>query len=421
MKSFFLNLVALALFAAAAAAAGILTTETLLFQLVAQWLVSELWFAAYLVPALLMQLFGRKGEERAAVRQRRAARWTSFCLLLIPAVLFGILSLAESLSSNALRHWLGLPLGGALYTCSFAGFLLLFILSLFTGAAPLSVQAALEQLLDDKVDEAREGIRAEAARSALATPPPLPAAGSCNFSGIPSRHSRLFEAHQRDVARMLQEGEQLLFATAPAGEVPAGDEMQSYLFGGGFGAAGLFLLSNACSLQRSGELSGLALWAFCIMGGAFLLAALPLLVTPLRRRRRLRSIDYFITDRRLLIYRGDEVHTQPWNEPCVCYLTPRAGSCGDIAVIRKGLGYHILRGFFKRWARLNEEETRNSFDNRGSFNNGKDMQTQALINVEGAEAIHACITELLAGRQPARRGAGGAVELNDLCLTRPFL
>ncbi len=406
MKSLVLNLIALALFSAFAAAAGMLTAEVLIFQLAAQWLVNELWFDAYLVPALLMQLFGRKGEGRDVARQRCAARWTSFCLLLLPAILYGILSLVEALSSNALSHWLGLPLGSGLYSCSFGAFVLLFMLSLFTGAMPLSVQAALEGLFDDKMNDARAEMKAEMKaeieRNAEAPSlPPVQLAGS-EFAAIPAHHSRLFAEHERDLVRKLQAGEELLLATAPAGEVPMGDEIQSYLFGGGFGAAGLFLLASGYTLQQSGELAGFALWAFYVMGAAFLLFALPVLLAPLRWRRRLRGIDYFITNRRLFIYRGEEVHSQIWSEPCICHLTPRAGSCGDISVIRKGRGYHILRTFFKRWAGFNEEETRRSFDT-GTFNNGKDMQTQALINVEGAQAIHALITDLLAEAQSQAR------------------
>ncbi len=401
VKSLFLNLAALALFSAFAAAGGFLTAETLLFQLAAQWLVNEIWFAFHLVPALLMQLFGRKGEGREEARQRRAARWTSFCLLLFPALLYGLLSLVEGLTSNALSDGLGLPLGSQLYLCSYAGFGLLFILSLFTGAAPLSVQAVVENFMDDKIDDLHKELRAEAraAAAAASTLPPVPTPAAVELPEIPLHHSRLFAAHEKDFTRKLQDGEQLLLATAPAEAVSAGDEGLCYLFGGIFSAAGLFLLFLAHSLHQSGELTGLVLGAVYLMGAVFLLIALPVLATPLRQRRSLLTIDYFITNHRLLIYRGSEVHVQAWHEPCACYLTPRAGTRGDVAVIRKGMGYQLLRGFFKRWAGLNEEEMRHSFDKEERFQNGRDMQTQALINVEEAHAIHALIKSLLAEAQ----------------------
>ncbi len=403
MKSLFINIAALALFSVFAAVSGIISNETILFQIAVQWIVNELWFDVYLVPVLLMQLFGRKGEERDAARQRRAARWTSFCLLLIPAILFGIISLIESLTTNALGNWLGLSLDAALFTCSFAGFFLLFVLSLFTGAMPLSVQASLENFFDEKFDNFKEEVKAEVEQSNAATPPPLPvvAAATCDTNTIPSRHSRLYAAHERDFARKQQTDEELILTTAPAGEAPMGDETQSFLIGGGFGAVGLFLLYNAYVWQQTGELAGVALWLLYLMGAVFVLFALPVVIGPLRWRKRLNSIDYFITNRRLVIYRGDEVYSQPWKEPCICHLTLRAGTRGDIAVIRKGMSYHLLRTFFKRWAGFNEEETRRSFD-KGTFNNGKDMQTQALINVEGAEAIHALIAGLREGAQQER-------------------
>ncbi len=403
MKAFFLNIAALALFAAAAAATGILTTETILFQLAAQWLVNELWFDVCIIPTLLLQLFGRKGEGRDEAHLRRAARWTSICLLLLPALLYGLLALVESLTSNALGNWLGLPLGAELYSCSFAGFFLLFLLTLFAGARPLSVQAAFENVVDDALDRAKEDIQAAANTSNTTAAQPAPAQPETTreLTGVSCRHSRLYADHERDFERKRQAGEQLILATAPAAEVPMPGAMQSYLVGGGFGLAALVLLSNGYAFQQSGEMGSMVIWALCIMGTVFLLFALPLLLTPLRWRLRLNGVDYFITNRRLLIYCGNNVHIQAWNEPCVCQLTPRAGSCGDVAVIRKGRGYHILRTFFKRWAGLNEEQTRNSFD-KGSFNNGKDWQTQALINVEGAEAIHTLITGMLEANERPR-------------------
>ncbi len=396
MKSLFINLAALAFFSAFAAVSGILSNEAIIFQIAVQWLVNELWFDAYLVPLLLMQLFGRKESKREVARQRRAARWTSVCLLLFPAILFGIISLIESLTTNALGNWLGLSLEAGLFTCSFAGFFLLFILALFTGAMPLSVQATLENFFDEKLDTFREEVKTEVEQSQASALPPLPvmSAASCDTSVVPTRHSRLYAAHERDFARKQQADEELILATAPAGVVPIGDETQSFLVGGGFGAVGLFLLYNACVWQQTGELAGMALWMCYLIGAVFVLFALPVVIGPLRWRKRLNSIDYFITNRRLVIYRGDEVYSQPWKEPCICHLTLRAGTCGDVAVIRKGMGYHLLRTFFKRWAGFNEEETRRSFD-KGTFNNGKDLQTQALINVEGAEAIHALIAGLL--------------------------
>ncbi len=70
---------------------------------------------------------------------------------------------------------------------------------------------------------------------------------------------------------------------------------------------------------------------------------------------------------------------------------------------RKGMGYRLLRGLFKRWSGLNKEELSRSFDKEERFQNGKDMQTQALINVEGAEALHALISGLLAGARQEHR------------------
>ncbi len=410
MKALSLNITALAIFAAASAATGILTTETILFQLAAQWLVNELWFDVCIIPTLLLQLFGRKGEGRDEAHLRRAARWTSICLLLLPALLYGLLALVESLTSNALGNGLGLPLGAELYSCSFAGFFLLFLLTLFAGARPLSVQATFEKFVDDALDRAKEDIPAATNTSCkTATQPTQPTQTqpetTRELTSVPCRHSRLYAAHERDFERKQQAGEQLILATAPAAEVPMPGAMQSYLFGGGFGLAALVLLSNGYAFQQSGEMGSMVIWALCIMGTVFLLFALPLLLTPLRWRLRLNGIDYFITNRRMLIYCGNDVHIQAWNEPCVCQLTLRVGSCGDIAVIRKGKGYHILRAFFKRWAGLNEEQTRNSFD-KGTFNNGKDWQTQALINVEGAEAIHKLITSMLeANEQSTGTGA----------------
>ncbi len=407
MKAVFLNIIALALFCAAAAAGGVLTQEAVLFQIAAQWLVNELWFDAYLVPALLMQLFGRKGEGHEQRRSSRAARWTSFCLLLLPALLFGVLALIEGATGGALGSWLGLPLGSALYVCSFAGFGLLFILTLCTGAAPLSVQAAFENFVDGKLEDATAQMREEAEAAAAVPPPaptPLPQLLStvADLPAIPDRHSPLYATHLRDFAGKQEPGETVLVETAPAGVVPAPGEGQGYLFAALFSAVGLAVLCLAYSLQQGGlEAQGnvsLAATLMYVMGAAFVLITLPLWLQPLRWRRGLKGIDYFITDRRLLIYRGSELHIRKWSEPCVLHLEPRAGSCGDVEVIRKGLGYNILRGFFKRWAGVGEAEARASFD-KGRFRNGKDMQTQALINVEEAAAVHALIERLFAAAQ----------------------
>ncbi len=395
MKSLLLNLVALAAFAAAAPA-DLPMPGALLFQIAVQWLVNELWFDAYLVPVLLMQLFGRSGEGRTLARMQRAARWTSVCLLLLPSITFALLSLVDGIAGKTLGTWLGLPLGMGLYGCSFVAFGLLFVLTLMTGAGPLSVQAAIERLFDARFEEAREDIRQQ---DAAAAPLPDATVPQVAVDAIPSHHSPLFAEHGRDFARKQQPGEQLLLATAPAGVVPAPGEGQAYIFGGIFGAAGLFLLTNAWSLHQSGQVEGLGLTALTVVGAGFLLFALPMLLHPLLARRRLRRIDYFLTDRRLFIFRGSELFIQEWREPCVVQLQLRGGSRGDVQIIRKGLGYALLRGFFKRWAGVSEEETRATYDANGHFNNGKDMQTQALINVEGAEAIRALVMSLLAKAQ----------------------
>lgn len=266
---------------------GAATKEAVIFQLLLFWLLNELWFILTCVPVLLGTLL-KWLKNRSELDDRFfwcSVRWTSLSLLIVPELIYALLSIINSAMDDALAQWLGLPLSMGLFASSFVSIVLLFILSFpakIMGIGIIQFFNDLEYLTDDEHFVNNES-RAPSLKTVAEGP-------------IQEHHSQRASAHHQMVLGMITSDERLLLHTAPSGLDQMKDANQHRITG--FVLMGCALLFTTIAVIYWQQASSALFRALPVCGAiAFGLAALPALRARSRYQSVLSNSDYFITNK----------------------------------------------------------------------------------------------------------------------------
>lgn len=358
----------------------------LLFQAILFWALNEFWYwiSAWLglVPALVLWWKSRNSKENSDSRERamhteaRRTRAAALVLLLAPHALFGGLMLVDAIAQGALQRWMDLNLGASLFLPSFAACCVLFVVALSGRARPYSLFAFLDEQLDPSLGEEKITPAVE--------PAPLPPSSSevgPNGDPLSRRHSREYGKHERRVAAMMEPGEIILEETAPVPYAFNRSTRIDLYLSLPFLLGSLWAFSMAVKLvnQSSGALVAGGVFA---MAAVFLLAGLMLVTSPLRWKKKLAHIDYFLTSKRVILAEGDALRQFRWNGRLHISFASEDGENGSIYLSEETRLTAALGKLLGKGA-VNNRET----DATGRMN--------GLLNIPQAQRVYVLILSLI--------------------------
>lgn len=265
--------------------------QGLVFQVIVLVLASEAWNFLWWLPSLFL-MFREAKQQKEEKRYTKMAKLTSPILLVVPPLLYlAMAGLSMVLPSGSLAEACGFADMGALFKASYASVVLLFVAALFFPLFPFSFTNFGEYFHWDSPLRADRGM----------VDAPQPAAADAEVSGtthdaLPQHHSVSYAQNLATLQSLMQEGEELVYATAPQ------VELLWRRSGKGAVSTAVCLVTLAVGL---GGLVGLtqvtdsSLRLFC---GVLALLGLVMGVWSYRairtEKKRLATCDYFLTTKR---------------------------------------------------------------------------------------------------------------------------
>ena len=260
--------------------------QGLVFQVIVLVLASEAWNFLWWLPSLFLMFRGTK-QQKEEKRYTKSAKLTSPILLVVPPLLY----LAMAGLRMALPDVCGFADIGALFKASYASVVLLFVAALFFPLFPFSFTNFWGYFHWDSPLRADRGMVDAPQPAAEAAEVP-----STTHDALPQHHSASYAQNLATLRSLLQEGEELVYATAPQ------VELLWRRSGKGAVSTAVCLVTLAVGL---GGLVGLAqvtessMRLFC---GAVALLGLVMGVWSYRaigtEKKRLATCDYFLTTKR---------------------------------------------------------------------------------------------------------------------------
>lgn len=265
--------------------------QGLVFQVIVLVIASEAWNFLWWLPSLFL-MFREAKQQKEEKRYGNIAKLTSPILLVVPPLLYLTMAgLSMVLPSGSLAEVCGFADMGALFKASYASVVLLFVAALFFPLFPFSFTNFGEYFHWDSPLSADRGmVDAPQPASAAAEVP------STTHDALPQHHSASYAQNLAILRTLLQEGEELVYATAPQ------VELLWRRSGKGAVSTAVCLVTLAVGL---GGLVGLtqvtdsSLRLFC---GVLALLGLVMGVWSYRairtEKKRLATCDYFLTTKR---------------------------------------------------------------------------------------------------------------------------
>lgn len=184
--------------------------QGLVFQVVVLVLASEAWNFLWWVPSLILTFRAakHKKEER---RYSKVVKLTSPILLVVPLLIYlAMMGLNMIVPSGRLAEVCGFADMAALFKASYASVALLFVAALFFPLLPFSV-SSLWECLDRDVPLTTDRGMEDVPQAAI----PSAEQQGTNLAELPQQHSSFYEQNLVILKSLLQEKEELVYATAP--------------------------------------------------------------------------------------------------------------------------------------------------------------------------------------------------------------
>ena len=264
--------------------------QGLVFQVVVLVFASEAWNFLWWLPSLVL-MFREVKQNKEEKRYGKIAKLTSPILLVAPLLIYlAMLGLNMVPPAGNFAEVCGFADLVALFKASYASVVLLFVAALLFPLFPFSLTNFLEyfnwkqQLSADRgmVDEPQDAAR----------PTELP---DSNFAELPQHHSSFYEQNLVTLKSLLQEKEELVYATAPQADLlwrRSGKVVNALVCAVplAVGLGGFVGLAQVTDSSMRLFCGGLAL-----MG---LLLSVCLYRAYRRAKRRIATCDYFLTTKR---------------------------------------------------------------------------------------------------------------------------
>ena len=268
------------------------TWQGLVFQVIVLVLASEAWNFLWWLPSLFLMFRAAKQLEEEK-RYGKIAKLTSPILLVVPLLIYlAMMGLNTILPSGSnFAEVCGFADIMALFKASYASVALLFVAALLFPLFPFSFTNFWECLNWDSPIRADRGM-VDAPQPAT-TAAELPEAG---HDALPQHHSSFYEQNMAILKSLLQEKEELVYATAPQFELlwrRSGKGLVNTVICTVTFAAGLGGLAGLA------QATGSSMRLFC-----GILAFLGLLMSVLsysasrKEKKRIATCDYFLTTKR---------------------------------------------------------------------------------------------------------------------------
>ncbi len=260
--------------------------QGLVFQVIVLVLASEAWNFLLWLPSLFL-MFREAKQQKEEKRYTKLAKLTSPIMLGVPPLLY----LAMAGLRMALPEACGFADIGALFKASYASVVLLFGAALFFPLFPFSFTNFWEYFHWDSPLRADRGM----------VDAPQPAAEAAEVPGtthdaLPQYHSAYYAHNLATLRSLMQEGEELVYATAPQFELlwrRSGKEAVSTavcLVTLAVGLGGLVGLAQATDSSLRLFCGGLALLGLGMGVGSYRAIR--------TEKKRLSTCDYFLTTKR---------------------------------------------------------------------------------------------------------------------------
>lgn len=386
VRTAIIYIVSLAVFACAFAQVNTLSANwraALLFQLLVFFIINEVWYWLCTWPGIFLALFQQiknksvpeQNREKYVRGLNRLVRMTSIIILMLPHVVYGTLWLVNLLSQHGLQQWGGVNLDASLFLPSYLSCIVFFILVFIFPIQPYSISHFMMEWFEpdpgkEKVTEEKD----DSSTSSYAVPPNVRVE---EYEG----RSVLFDVHYRKIMKEMEDGEELLEATAP---VPYSFNRQTrveFMIGMPFILASAWVASMLFKIVSQSGFS-LIFWALLLMLVVFFSVGCLLFFSPARWKKRLSRTDYFITSRRVFLAEGDNLHQFFWRDEPYISLQMHHELLGSVYISRRTRVHACLDKLFGK-GKVNAYET----DETGKMN--------GLLNIPQAEKVYAMIESLL--------------------------
>lgn len=188
--------------------------QGVVFQAIVLVLASEAWNFLWWLPSLFLMLREAK-QQKEEKRYAKIAKLTSPILLVVPPLIYlAMAGLNMVLPPGSIAEACGFADIGALFKASYASVVLLFVAAIFFPLFPFSFTNFWEYFNWDSPLCANRGM----------VDAPHPAAATAEVSGakydaLPQHHSAYYEQNLATLRSLLQDGEELVYATAPQSEL----------------------------------------------------------------------------------------------------------------------------------------------------------------------------------------------------------
>lgn len=296
------------------------------------WLCNELWYWCMAIPMLMAAAVSAVTKRpEAAGTENKFYRLTSFLLLVVPHLLFALLSLIGGLFGEQLSEQLGgLTFSTPLFACSYLSVVALWLFSLRRAVVPLSAEVLWMELLENPgLMQTRSA--AEVTEMAAAQTPPVPRAegqGAAPAAGDGPRHPQL----QAVAAELIWYGR-------AAAEV-YNRRMNPAVFGGVAMLVVAFIL--LCMVPQLYAVSLLGCALCCVLGPGLGCMGLHLLRTPSRWAKKLRAAEYALSPTTVYIAEGDTLRTLPLDKDLKLHFELVSGTVGSIFMDHPSLHSHFF-------------------------------------------------------------------------------
>lgn len=332
-KSWIYNLLCAAVGVLAAGSTGLPLVPAAVFIVVVLWLCNELWYRSMAIPMLMSAVVSAVTKKaEAAGTENKFYRLTSFLLLVVPHLLFALLTLIGRFFGEQLsEHLGGLTFSTPLFACAYLSVVVLWLFSLRRAVVPLSAEVLWMELLENpglmQTHSAAEVVEMAAGKTAS----PVPQAegqGAAPAAGDVPRHPQL----QAVAAELIWYGR-------AAAEV-YNRRMNPAVFGGG--AMLVFAFMMLCSVPPlyTVSLSGCALCG--VLGVGLGCMGMHFLRTPTRWAKKLRAAEYALSPTTVYIAEGDTLRTLPLDKDLKLHFELVSGTVGSIFMDHPSLHSHFF-------------------------------------------------------------------------------
>lgn len=326
-KSWICNLLCAAVGVLAAGSTGLPLVPAAAFIVVVLWLCNELWYRSMAIPMLMSAaVCAVTKKAEAAGTENKFYRLTSFLLLVVPHLLFALLTLIDSFFGEQLsEHLGGLTFSTPLFACAYLSVVVLWLFSLRRAVVPLSAEVLWMELLENPGLMQTRSAAEVAEMPAGKTASPVPQAEG---QGDAPRHPQL----QAVAAELIWYGR-------AAAEV-YNRRMTPAVFGGG--AMLVLALIMLCSVPPlyTVSLSGCALCG--VLGAGLGCMGLHFLRTPSRWAKKLRAAEYALSPTTVYIVEGDTLRTLPLDKDLKLHVELVSGTVGSIFMDHPSLHSHFI-------------------------------------------------------------------------------